>query len=54
MNLSKEELKVIKVSLIMEWEMMQSISWTVDGVSIPNLVKKIKGLIEHLEGKEIK
>lgn len=48
MMFTADELKVIKSTLFMEWEMRGGVVWTVDGVSIPELYKKIERIIDEI------
>ena len=44
------ELKVLRVTLIMEWEVKSGVRWRVDDVDILSLVNKLEAMIDEKEG----
>lgn len=45
-KLTAAELKECRYALFAEWEMAQGIEWTVNGVNMPKLYKKLTKMIE--------
>lgn len=45
MSFSKDELRTLRISLIMTWEVKQGIEWTVNNVNVLKLVNKLEGMI---------
>lgn len=46
--LTKKEIHILRITLIMEWEYKQGIIWVVDGINIPDLIDKL----EKIENNE--
>lgn len=46
MEFTVQELKEMRYALYAEWEGSMGIEWTVNGVNIPELIKKINGKVE--------